>query len=643
MSVQFGRWSFAGEPLESKQLSTVRAMLTPYGPDGVQSYANDGVVILNFALHTSKESRRENQPYISLSGSVFTWDGRLDNRAELVNQIDKSLPADAADVQIVAASFEKWHVDCLAKLLGDWALTIWNPRERTLLLAKDFLGGRHLYYLLDPGFVMWSSILDPLVLWPGKTLKLEEEYLAGWLARLPAPHLTPYVGIHSVLPTSYVLLSPSKTVRQYWRFDPGKRIRYQTDTEYENNFRAIFAESVRRRLRADAPVLAELSGGMDSSSIVCVADDLVRDGFAGLPRLDTVSYYDDSEPNWNEKPSLAEVEKRRGRIGCHIEAQSESCFTFPVDIDYFAATPGAIGSDNSAANEFATLLASSGYRVVLSGLGGDETTGGVPTPLPELCDLLSHGKILRLAHQLKLWALSKRRPWFNLLAETVGEFLPLSFTHTFGNSEFTWLDSRFCKRNHHVLHGYETRMTLTGPSPSFQENLAALNSLRRQLATFAPAQRPPYEKRYPFLDRDLLEFLYAVPRDQLVRPGERRSLLRRALRGTVPDAILNRKRKAFVNRGLMNALSAQRRSFGEPSSPLACERLGILNRKIFLGLLQRASEGQEVPGVPLLRVLNMESWLRHLENRRVLDLGLGRSQPQRPSLANARTNMEVRT
>jgi asparagine synthase (glutamine-hydrolysing) len=643
MSAQFGRWNFDGSPVPAEYLARALETLLPYGPDGHAQHAADGVNILRCAFHTTSEPRSETQPFVSCSGSVFTWEGRLDNGAALASEM--SLLPDTADVKIIAEAFDRWGVDCFAKILGDWALTIWKPREHVLLLAKDFLGSRPLFYSTEPQSVIWSTFLEALVLARGRSWRLEEEYLAGCLSQFPAPHLTPYVGIHSVPPASYVLLRPGKiTVHRYWQFSPERQIRYRSDAEYESHFRAVFAQAVRRRLRSHVPILAELSGGMDSSSIVCVADDLIRDGSAAVPRLDTVSYFDNSEPNWNETPYLAEVEKRRGRTGCHIKVGAESSLGFPLRLDYFAATPGAIGSTDSAANEFASLLASSGYRIILSGIGGDETTGGVPTPLPELCDLLAQGKVMHLAHKLKLWALSKRRPWSHLFAETVRAFLPSPVAHFFDReAEFSWLDARFSKRNHAVLHGYTTRVTLFGPLPSFQENLATLDSLRRQLTSFAPSRYPRYEKRYPFLDRDLLEFLYAVPREQILRPGERRSLLRRALRGIVPDQILNRRRKAFVDRGLIYALSAQRRALGDSSYLMARDRLGILDQKIFFDLLQVASDGKEVPGVPLLRVLSLEWWLRHLETQNVLDLDRTFGRSRQHGVGNSPMSIGVRT
>ena len=286
MSVQFGRWNFEGQPPAPDYIEKVSAALAPYGPDSNESYSNGGIRILYRAFHTTKESHREKQPHISSSGAVITWDGRLDNRAELISELRDSLTVNSTDVAIVSAAYEKWGANCFAKFIGDWALSIWSPREHSVLLAKDPIGTRHLYYSSDNIQVTWSTILDPLVLFAGKAFSICEEYIAGWFATMfPAAHLTPYFGIHAVPPSSFVLLRPGKNLAsKYWDFDPGKRIRYRNDAEYEEHFRSALATSVQRRLRSDRPILAELSGGMDSSSIVCMADTVIARGAAECPR-----------------------------------------------------------------------------------------------------------------------------------------------------------------------------------------------------------------------------------------------------------------------------------------------------------------------------------------------------------------------
>ena len=146
---------------------------------------------------------------------------------------------------------------------------------------------------------------------------------------------------------------------------------------------AVFGEAVRRRLRSDSPILAELSGGMDSSSIVCMADTIIARGAAETPRLDTISYYDDSEPNWNERPYFTKVEEKRGRTGTHIDMGKQALLKFELDNDHFAATPGSgAGRPSECSRQIAACITLQGNRVVLSGIGGDEVHRWRPNSYP---------------------------------------------------------------------------------------------------------------------------------------------------------------------------------------------------------------------------------------------------------------------
>jgi asparagine synthase (glutamine-hydrolysing) len=626
MSVQFGRWNFESQVAAPDYIEKVGAALAPYGPDSNESYSRSGVRILYRAFHTTKESYRERQPYISSSGEVIVWDGRLDNRAELISELSDSLTAGSTDVAIVAMTSEKWGANCFAKLIGDWALSIWNPGNRSLILAKDPIGTRHLYYSFDNNQVTWSTILDPLVRLAGKTFALNEEYIAGWFSMFPAVDLTPCVGIHSVPPSSFVLLRPGRhTVSKYWDFDAQKKIRYRTDAEYEEHFRAVFATAVQRKLRSDRPVLAELSGGRDSSSIVCMADTIIVRGAADTPRLDTISYYDDSEPNWNERPYFTKVEEKRDRTGWHVNVGAQDPEQIrphepPPESAHgrFVPTPGY---DGRTSPHFRMCMASQGNRVVLSGIGGDEVMGGVPTPAPELENLLARAQFGVLAHQLKVWALEKRKPWFHLFWEAARGFFPPALVGVPKcRRPAPWLQSNFVKRHWAALTGYPSRTKLFGPLPSFQDNVGTLDALRRQLARTPLPFDPPYEKRYPYLDRDLLEFMFGIPREQLVRPTQRRSLMRRALVGIVPDEILNRKGKAFVVRSPMVAISNDWPHFAEITQNMLSSSLGIVDSKRILEALQKARQGEEVRMVTLRRTLFLEDWLKDLRALEIINL-----------------------
>ena len=626
MSVQFGNWNFEGRPLGPDCIERVKATLTPFGPDGTGSYCNGGVDIVHRAFHTTKEAHRETQPHVLSSRAVITWDGRLDNRTDLVADLRDSSTTLSTDVAIVGAAYDKWGTGCFAKLVGNWALSIWNPINHSLILAIDPIGTHHLYYSIDRDNATWSTVLEPLVLLAGKAFQLCEEYLAGWLAmRYPDTHLTPYSGIQAVSPSSYVVLcSGSRVVCEYWDFDPTKTIRYHTDGEYEEHFRIVFATAVQRSLRSDRPLLAELSGGIDSSSIVCMADTIISRDSAKTPRLDSLSWYDDSD--LDERPYFARVEEKRGRVGYHInlggqkETSVQELFRSGFERTRFAATPIPRNSDSGLFAQYSSYVRLQKYRVTLSGIGGEEATGGgVPTPTPELQDLLARARFFTLAKQLNAWAAKMRRSRLAILWEALQGFLFCSPLHVPQNLHpIPWLDSGFTRGNYKALQCYPSKLKMMGALPSFQRHIRELNHVRRFLAYTQLDPDLLREIRYPFLDRSLLEFTYAIPQEQLVHVGERRSLMKRALAGIVPNELLSRKRKRVRRQNPKRGNSIVWPTIPEIGQRVLASCLGITNQDQVLRALQQARCGEQVPIGSLSRILMLESWLRHLMNHGVL-------------------------
>lgn len=619
MSAQFGRWNLDNRAIDEGYLLQVRTMLVPYcGSGSINSCIIHSAALLSGQPRPSDRSPVQTQPLRLASGGTLTWDGRLDNRGELAHELTGGVNANSTDLEIVAAAILRWSTKAFPKLVGDWALAIWNPESQSVILAKDFLGARHLYYCSDDHQVSWCTALDPLVLPAGKQFPLEEEYIAGWVSQFPAPHLTPYVGVLAVPPGCFVEIRRNGvSVKNYWSFDPSHKIRYKSDLEYETHFRDAFSQAVRRRIRSNSPVLAELSGGIDSTSIVCMADHILAAGAVETPRLDTVSYFDDSQPSWNERPHFTRVEEFRGRTGCHIDVSMPNPFEFVFDDLVFPATPGHAALSVNSRDHLRDWIENSRTEVLLSGIGGDEVAGGVPTATPELANLIATGHVLTLARQLKRWALSKRRPWHYLLAETIAGFCPASLPIFRRNFQpVSWLQPEFA-RKHFAALGYPARLKLFGPLPSFQENLIALDALRRQVSSCPPTSGPHYDKTYPYLDRDLLEFLYAIPRNQIVRPGEKRSLVRRALSTLVPSEILNRRRKAFLSRNPVPPDA----SFSFWQDTLIACSLGFVDFEGLSKVWALGHEGREIPIVPLKRTILVEQWLRALRRWSVLDAG----------------------
>jgi asparagine synthase (glutamine-hydrolysing) len=357
-----------------------------------------------------------------------------------------------------------------------------------------------------------------------------------------------------------------------------------------------------------------------------VADGL--EGFAkeGCSVLETISYYSSTEPDWDEKPYFERVEQLRGRAGSHVDVGPKGFFRFEFDSSGTAFLPGARPS-TQADEEIASYMKSIGSRVLLSGLGGDEVMGGVPTPVPELSNLLLSGDFRELAHKLKVWALALRKPWWHLFAETVGDFLPQPLAGvSSAEAPAPWIRRKFVCRYRQAVLGYPSRIALFRSPPSFQYNLQTVDALRRTLAWSPLSAEMLCERRYPYLDRTLLEFLFAIPREQLVRPGQRRSLMRRALRSIVPPEIVNRRRKAFVSRAPRKALASEGTRIS--SRDFITSQLGLVDRDRLLEEIQNAVLGKDISLVSLVRTITLECWLRHVSSQHADNTGDEQAFPQ---------------
>jgi asparagine synthase (glutamine-hydrolysing) len=373
MSVQAGIWNFGGRPVDRKLLSDFSESLKQQGPDGESCYVDGPVALLYRPFHTTAESRREKQPYCSHRGFILTWDGRLDNRQTLIADLRSDLDANPTDVAVVAAAFDRWETDCFRRLIGDWAVSIWKPEQRELFFAADYMAIRHIFYYLKKDRISWSTDLSSLVLLSNDKFHIDDDYIAGYFAHNPDAHLTPYLEIREVPPGQFVRIrNGSAVIERFWRFSPKSRIRYKTDAEYEDHFRHVFRQSVQRRLRSDSPILAELSGGLDSSSIVCMADDILAKEGAETPRLDTLSYYDKFEPSGDDWTYFQKIEAKRGRVGIHIDSSRLGTSPASLACTDFCPLPGALGFGRKLDTQRADAVRSGGYRAVLSGIGGDE-------------------------------------------------------------------------------------------------------------------------------------------------------------------------------------------------------------------------------------------------------------------------------
>ncbi len=612
MSIIFGIRGARGQAIPPRTMESFAAATERYAYDGTFFHIGTNVGMGYQPNHTHQRSTTDTQPLFDAHGNMLSFDGRLDNWKELLGQLNL-VDRSASDSAIVLAAFSKWGESCFSKFVGDWGLALWCAASHLIYLARDHAGTRTLYFSISAGTLQWSTHLETFFVLE-RTRVIDEQYVACFLANRPLANLTPYRDIRTVPPAHYVVVTGDKALAvKHWNSLACEGIRYNSDGEYEEHFLSLFKQSIARRTSSGDPILAQLSGGMDSTSIVCVSDLIRKAEDPAAELLDTVSFYDDDEPNWNERPYFGAVEASRKKLGIHVGISTMSSIFIPLSPSEGSyLVPG--GDSNSLALEkkLHELVKPNRYRVILSGIGGDEVLGGVPTPFPELADYLVSGDLKLLFKQATAWSLERRKPLLYTFFGTLGFAAALySGRHPGQQQVVPWLTPKLRQL---CTETDRPAGTWTGgwrSSPSAMSNAMALETVMDAMPHAHAEILARYEYRYPYLDRDLVEFLFRVPTTQLLRAGRRRCLMRRSLKGIVPAEILERRRKAFLIRGPLAALRANRVAIETLFADSFLARYGFLEARYLRESIDLTAAGIDTRwrhGVAA--AISLELWLR---------------------------------
>lgn len=623
MSALAGILNLNGAPVDRRLLDEFGRRLAWQGPDGGGYKQTETAAIVFRAHHTDRESKRERQPLVSSAGDILAWDGRLDNRDELISQLRGHVDHVSTDVEIVMASRLKWGMGFLPHLIGDFALSLWQPSTRTLVLARDAFGTRPLYYQASSQSLVWSSDLASLLDLSTLPIEVDRVYVAGYLNSTPDLERTAYSNIRSVRPGCALIVSDKRIEkREFWRPESGREIRYRTDSEYEEHFRDLFRHAVRCRLRADGPVWAELSGGLDSSSIVCMADQIIESGEADTSQLETVSYVYDNAPASDERKFIGEVETRRGQRGHHFH-EDESVGRF-LDLNLAGIVrPNPTYRFTARHDWVRAQMRQSGSKVLLSGVAGDNLLWSGAEISPELADLLVQLKPGSLHRQISLWSRATRDSYAGTFwRAAVLPSLPGSLRSRLSSklSTPTLIDRDFAKQIELVDRSTHLSDAWGFELPSARAQARMLLSAIRAVASCYYRDRVSTEYRFPFLHRPLVEFLLAIPMGQKLRPGENRSLQRRALKHVLPPAVLTRQSKRWSTEALCRTLANNWREVEKLfKQPRVCE-YGFVDATAFAETAKLIRHGMQNVNGELLGVLAVELWLRALESRKAASL-----------------------
>lgn len=565
-------YNLNGRPAQHCELEAVLDALKHRGDDGSGIWI-DGPVGLGHRMRwTTPESLIETLPWKSPeSSSVITCDARIDNRDQLIPQLpftNKSTD-EITDSEIILRAYERWGEDCLPRLVGDFVFAIWDSSRKRLFCARDPLGIKHFYYYYKPGVAFaLASEIKALLRLAVVPCELNEDGLADYLAiHTEDKEQTLYKGVLRLPSASALSLSQGGfRIWEYWQ-PKEQEVRLRNSSEYHEAFREKLTEAVDCRLRSAYPIGSTLSGGLDSSAVVCIASRQLRK--EGKPPLETFS---------GIFPSVAKVDPRIDETRyIRSVVDTSGCRPHFVNVDDVSPLKNLdmiVGHADHPVGYVNLYMSSEIYRaaqrenvrVMLSGHDGDCT---VSYGYEDFELLARRGRYLRLVREAI--ALGKNIPskghtikhlvWRRGIKPTI----PLAMIGL-------WRSLRGRKAPEPVESPVHFPLHLESINPKFRSRQAlerrildsrerdfpndisnalfhwrvltsGLTSLNLEFNEHL-SEAFGIEPRHPFYDRRLIEFCVNLPPGQRLYRGWTRSIFRFAMEGILPPDVQWRTGKA---------------------------------------------------------------------------------------------------
>ncbi len=601
-------------------LSRMLESMSSRGPDGA-SLLSAGPAALGFlALHTTPESLNERQPYIDpRSSRVVVFDGRLDNRCDLLEALDGAVSLHDGDAAFVAAAFDKWGIDAASHLIGDFALAVWDPHRRRLFGARDVMGVRPFCYARgSDGSLLVASEMRGLLATRLVDDGINEARVLEFLSeRGYHQSETQYTAIVR-LPPAHALVAEDGAVRtfRFWDFGEGRSPRYRRDAEYAEHLRHLLQQSVRAASRTIGPVGIFLSGGVDSSALTAIA---AHDGID----CEAFSVVCPGQPH-DESHFIRAVSTHCGVRVTELPYDSTPADWYIANARDYADLPEY--PNGTMLDELRARGAASGVRVMLTGCGGDEWLTGSRF---HYADWLRDGDVVRVIRQFgsDLVAKGPRRAANYLAMCGVWPVLPQALRRSVKRVVKPkarqivpdWIASDAAART-----SLESRIAFKVTPRAGERFAQAEMRLLLAIGVEAHSQemddrsmtRGGVEHRHPFFDRRIIEFAYGLPEDQRWRGPYIKHVLRAAV-PELPDAVRWRRDKAEFSDVITDGVQ---RIVARPA-PRLLERDWIVPGVVadMRDRFQRAIAARDRTawqlGMPLWMIFAVETWLESLETR----------------------------
>lgn len=659
MSVIVGISQVSGGPGPALDIRRMLDQLAHCAPDGRGVWCAHGIALGHGMLHSTRESLQEKLPlHWPDAGLAITADARIDNRRELMHACGLSSPErDVADSELILAAYQRWGAASVDKLAGDFAFAIWDDRKRELFCARDPFGIRPFFYHSSAGRFAFASQIKALFSLPEVARGLDEARIADHILGFFEDRSSTFFEGVSRLPPGHTLSVGPKglSIQRYWRPDPNTEIRRSSDAEYSEEFRAIFAEAVHCRLRSAFPLGSMLSGGLDSSSIACMARNQMRAGQHSGP-LHTFSGLFSKNQECDERSYLDPVLKSGAFLPHFIDCDQVNPF---AELDQVQADLDEVvhGMGVTVPRLIYTMARKEGVRVVLDGMGGDEV---VAHGVRYLSELLWSRNYSGFGRQLSAYARNVGQDPLQLAGSYLRPyFLELKAQRrwlTLGNAmlriprEMDDPVPRFARQ--YALQplaaklarriGFGTRHET--PDSILSDDFADSISLPERLQRIRIAKPDPgctiresqchqydcgvlwltaeelgraaaaaqVEPRYPLLDKRVVEFCLSLPSNQRLSEGWGRAVFRRAMDQIVPDEIRWRAGKARFIGIFEQRLRSQGRELLDAT--IMGTHPGVthyFNLPVLRERYRRFLAGDGAPAAELWRSANLIWWLQN--------------------------------
>jgi asparagine synthase (glutamine-hydrolysing) len=500
-------------------------------------------------------SEAARQPMSSDDGALqITYNGEIYNYVELMSELE-SLGhrfRSRSDTEVILRAYEQWGEACLDRFNGMFAFAIWDERKRELFAARDRFGEKPFHYSWNAqaGFFAFASEIKALLPLPEVDCSIDDRALYRFIAfqELAGSEQTLWRGVKRLPHAHYLKLRWQGdrfdlVIRRYWDIDL-ERTEDLSLKDAAARFLELFADSVRLRLRSDVPVGSSLSGGLDSSAVVC---QIHRLGAAAGQKTFSARMED---PALDEGRHIKAVLDQTGIEGHEVWPSADELERVFSRLCYHQEEP-FLSTSQFAQHLVMRLAAENGVTVLLDGQGADELLAGYkPYFIARYGDMAERRDLLGLWREWRGFRSRHRRAFplstKMLIARVSRTTYRLVQGRGNGSSAAIWPEMT-------EWWDGEWRHEFAGESPSdlprsHRDKLTrclyrdAMCGELQELLRYGDRNSMAFsrELRQPFLDHRLAEFVFALPPEHKLFRGETKVVMRYAIRGLVPESIVTR-------------------------------------------------------------------------------------------------------